>query len=84
MGKINGPYSADYPVGSKVRIKSISMLQEFQRVWKLHNPLKEEQLQYAGCLCEVSKVGYYHGGDELYTLKDIPGLWHCCCIESET
>jgi hypothetical protein len=26
------------------------------------------------------EVGFYHGGDVLYTLDGIPGLWHEQCL----
>jgi hypothetical protein len=27
---------------------------------------------------------YYHGGDELYWLKEVPGVWHEQCLRIET
>ncbi len=82
MGKQNGRYNADFPVGSKVRIKSRGFLDNFQLTWKLHNPLTDHQLDYAGRVFTVTEVGYYHGGDELYTLAGIPGIWHETCLEA--
>jgi hypothetical protein len=33
-------------------------------------------LRYAGRTARVRSVSFYHGGDELYELEDIPGIWH--------
>jgi hypothetical protein len=69
MGKQNGPYNADFPPGTKVRIKPRDFLQEFQRTWKFHDPLQDFQLDYAGQIATVDSVGYYFGADELYTTR---------------
>jgi hypothetical protein len=81
MGKRNGPMNADFPLGAKVRIKSRDFLQEFQRTWKFHDPLKDFQLEYAGRIGTVSWLGYYFGADELYALEGIPGIWNEPCLE---
>jgi hypothetical protein len=73
-------YREKFPVGSNVLIKNRQHLEEFQRTWKYHHPLEFEQLQYAGLAGEVEKVGFYHGGDELYSLKGAPGIWHGQCL----
>lgn len=65
-----GPYSERYPVGSAVRIASSEQLQEFLKTWKFHHALVPEQLKYAGMVTVVQAVGYYHGGDVVYTLRD--------------
>jgi hypothetical protein len=31
----------------------------------------------------VAAIGYYHGGDVLYTLNDIPGIWHEQCLRGD-
>jgi len=82
MGRGNGPYEADFPVGSTVRIASRDALERFQSEWKRHNPLQSEQLNFAGRVATVRDVGYYHGGDELYALADVPGLWHEVCLSA--
>jgi len=28
----------------------------------------------------VKDVSFFHGGDEIYTLEDIPGVWHEECL----
>src|ERR1043165_8668642 len=80
MGKKHGPYEADYPEGSVVKIAPRSELERFMREWKWHNKLQSEQLEYAGQEAIVGSVGFYHGGDELYTLDGIPGVWHEECL----
>jgi hypothetical protein len=81
MGKQNGPYNADFPPGTKVRIKPRDFLREFQRTWKFHDPLQDFQLDYAGQIATVDSVGYYFGADELYTLHGIRGIWNEPCLE---
>jgi hypothetical protein len=73
-------YKEDFPVGSKIRIAGSLPLQEFQRTWKYHHRLNAEQLEYAGKIAQVEKVSFYHGGDVLYELRDIPGIWHEQCL----
>jgi len=76
------PYDpAKYGDGTRVRISSRTMLDEFRRSWKWHNKLEPEQLEYAGSIAKVEKSYMYHGGDILYKLEDIPGLWHEQCLE---
>ena len=64
-----GPYSERYPVGSPVKIAPLEELEEFMRTYKHHHTLVLEQLRYAGMLTIVRSVGYYHGGDVIYTLE---------------
>jgi hypothetical protein len=63
-----GPYSEQYPVGSPVKIAPLEELEGFMRTYKYHHALVPEQLRYAGMLTIVRSVGYYHGGDVVYTL----------------
>ena len=74
-------YKEKFPVGSKVRVGTLCLLQEFQRTWKFHDKLHTEQLDYAGRVTQVAKVGFYHGGDVLYELVGVPGVWHEQCLE---
>ena len=69
-------YKEEFPVGSKVRIAAVAQLQEFQRTWKFHHKLSPGQIEYAGRIAEVEYVSFYHRGDVLYRLRDIPGIWH--------
>jgi len=84
MEKENFIYHEAFPKGSKVRIQNRSFLENFLKTWKFHNKLNPEQLNYAEKVGEVESVGFYHGGDELYKLKDIPGIWHKQCLEAYT
>ncbi len=76
-------YNESFPAGTWVRIAERAALDEFIETWKFHNPLKVEQLASAGSVAEVENVGFYHGGDALYTLKGIPGVWHEQCLRRE-
>ena len=80
MGSRRGPYQPDFPVGTRVQIRDADYLENFIATWKLHNPLQPEQVEYAGKTATVQAVGFYHGGDEIYTLQDLPGVWHEQCL----
>lgn len=84
MGRTKGAYNAEFPAGTLVRVVSLPQLEEFLRTWRFHHPLAEEQLSYAGVPGRVLDVGFYHGGDELYHLEGIPGIWHESCLELQT
>jgi hypothetical protein len=73
---------AKYPAGTSVRVKSRVELEAFLREWKYHNPLQPDQLECAGQVAAVAKSGMYHGGDVLYELSGIPGIWHERCLEA--
>jgi hypothetical protein len=81
MGKSAGLYVPEFPQGTRVRIASGELLEGFRPNWRFHNPLLTDQLAFAG-VAVVDSVAFYHGGDELYQLRDIPGLWHEACLES--
>jgi len=74
-------YREAFPVGTKVRVATLDRLREFQRTWTLHNKLGSEQLPFAGVVAVVREVGFYHGGDVLYWLDDVPGVWHEQCLD---
>jgi hypothetical protein len=82
VGKTKGLYNEEFPRGSLVKIASRSFLENFVKTWKLHNKLQPDQLNYADQVAEVESVAFYHGADELYRLKDIPGIWHEQCLEA--
>jgi hypothetical protein len=69
-----------YEVGSNVEIADSRSLVEFAQTWRFHNPLREEQFAYAGKVVRVRSVGFYHGGDVLYELEGVPGVWHEVCL----
>jgi hypothetical protein len=78
----NDIYSESFPKGSKVKIANRAFLENFLLTWKLHNKLRPEQLDYADQIAEVESVGFYHGGDQLYKLENIPGIWHEQCLQA--
>jgi hypothetical protein len=73
-------YSEKYLIGSQVRIIERASLEQFRAEWRFHSPLREEQLAWAGQPATVSSVGFYHGGDPLYELDGVPGVWHEPCL----
>lgn len=74
------PYQKNFSPSSRVRIVDRAALEDFRANWKYHHPLAPGQLQYADALAVVQDVSYYHGGDVLYQLVDVPGHWHECCL----
>lgn len=72
MGEIVPPYKEQFPVSSRVRVKPRSFLAQFQREWKYHHPLSDEQLDSAGVTDTVKGAAFYHGGDVVYTLSETP------------
>lgn len=74
------PYTPTYPTESRVRIANAAVLAQFMRDWSYHNPLIREQLPYADVEAVVAEVAFYHGGDALYTLRGVPGVWHEACL----
>jgi hypothetical protein len=75
-------YKEQFPVGSEVEIADRNFLEAFASSWKLHHALDPGQIAYAGQTSSVRKVGFYHGGDVLYELDAIPGIWHEACLRS--
>jgi len=80
MGSSIGLYNPDFPKGSKVRIASRAFLEDFARPWQCHHPLHQEQLEFGEVEAVVEEVSFYHGGDELYRLSGVPGIWHEPCL----
>jgi hypothetical protein len=76
------PYEAKFAVGTRVRIKDRSELERFKQTWKYHHPLSEKQLDYGGVTAAVKEVSFYHGGDALYELDGVPGMWHEECLSA--
>lgn len=76
MGRTRGAYNIEFAVGSWVKIADRETLHAFLRSWKYHNKLQPEQIDYHDRLARVEDAGVYHGGDELYRLEGIPGIWH--------
>jgi hypothetical protein len=59
-----------------------AFLEDFRRTWKYDHPLEKQQLDSAGAIAKIKTVGFYHGGDVLYTLKELPGIWHEECLSA--
>jgi hypothetical protein len=74
------PYVAAFAVGSSVRVRDRAELERFRREWKHHNPLTDKQAGFASKVATVDEVGFYHGGDPLYKLAGVPGVWHEECL----
>jgi hypothetical protein len=74
------PYRESFPAGTSVRIADLPTLDEFRRTWKYHNKLEGQQLACHDQIAVVKQVGFYHGGDVLYELEGVPGIWHECCL----
>jgi hypothetical protein len=78
MGKTKGPYKEEFPKGSTVKIADRANLEDFSRTRK--DKLEPEQLRYADKVAKLKLVAFYHGGDERYKLKGVPGIWHEQCL----
>lgn len=77
------PYKTAFPVGTGVRIVSRARLEKHRSDWKYHHKLRPEQLEYGDSTAAVEEVSFYHGGDQLYVLENIPGIWHEELLEGE-
>lgn len=75
-------YQEQFPKGSVVRVKDSGVLESFKKNWRYHNPLTDAQLKFAKKEGRVASVSFYHGGDVLYSIDGIPGIWHEQCLES--
>jgi hypothetical protein len=74
-------YQELFAKDSVVRVKERTVLESFQKAWRHHNPLNDGQLAHAGKKARVVSIGFYHGGDVLYSLEGAPGVWHEECLE---
>jgi hypothetical protein len=82
VGKTKGVNVAEFEVGAEVRIADRSFLEKFLEAGQYHNELEPEQLEYAGRTAKVTSVTFFHGGDEIYKLDGIPGVWHEECLST--
>jgi hypothetical protein len=82
MGKTKGLNNAEFEVGTEVRIADRAFLEEFLEAGQYHNELEPEQLEFAGRTAKVHNVSFFHGGDEIYALEGIPGVWHEECLSA--
>lgn len=74
------PYQSDLQVGERVRTLPETQLAVFRDNWSYHHPLSDEQMRFAGDGYTISEVSFYHGGDPLYSLDGVPGVWHRACL----
>ena len=81
MGRTKGLNVAEFEVGSNVRIADRPFLESFLEAGQYHNELEPEQVEYAGRTAKVQEVNFFTGGDEIYTLEGIPGVWHEECLK---
>ena len=82
MGKTKGLNVAEFEVGTQVRVADRAFLESFLEEGQYHNELEPEQIEYAGRVAKVKKIEFFHGGDEIYTLDGIPGVWHEECLSA--
>ena len=82
MGKTKGLNNVEFAVGSEVRIADHPFLESFLEAGQYHNELEPEQLDYAGRVAKVKEFTFFHGGDEIYALEGIPGVWHEECLSA--
>jgi hypothetical protein len=82
VGKTKGVNVAEFEVGSQVRIADRAFLEAFLEAGQYHNELEPEQLDYADRVATVQSVNFFHGGDEIYQLEGIPGVWHEECLRA--
>ena len=82
MGKNKGLNVAEFEVGTEVRVRDRAFLESFLEEGQYHNELEPEQIEYAGRVAKVKRVEFFHGGDEIYTLEEIPGVWHEECLSA--
>lgn len=82
MGKTKGVNVAEFEVGSQVRVADRAFLESFLEAGQYHNELEPEQLEFADRTATVQSVNFFHGGDEIYQLEGIPGVWHEECLRA--
>jgi hypothetical protein len=68
-----------FTVGARVQIACREFLEDFKKTCD-QNPFIPEQISYAGTTAEVRALLYHRPGDELYWLKDVPGVWPVQCL----
>jgi hypothetical protein len=82
VGKTKGVNNAEFEVGQQVRVADRTFLENFLEAGQYHNELETDQLEYAGQVARVISVTFFHGGDEIYALEGIPGVWHEECLSA--
>lgn len=70
-------YRAKFQVGARVRVAEEPVLRRFLRPdWALHHPLDPDLVRLAGTFQVIESVGFFHGGDPVYRLRNTGGTWH--------
>jgi hypothetical protein len=82
VGRTKGVNNAEFEVGQQVRVADRGFLESFLEAGQYHNELEPDQLEYAGQEAKVTSVTFFHGGDEIYALEGIPGVWHEECLSA--
>jgi len=82
MGKTKGVNNIEFEAGTEVRIADRAALEKVLEEGQYHNELEPSQLEFAGRVARVASVELFHGGDEIYTLEGIPGVWHEECLSA--
>jgi hypothetical protein len=82
VGKTKGVNVAEFEVGTEVRVADRAFLEQFMEEGQYHHDLEPEQIAFAGAVAKVKNVEFFHGGDEIYTLEGIPGVWHEACLSA--
>jgi len=82
LGKTKGLNNAEFEVGAEVRVADRAFLEAFLEAGQYHNELEPEQIAFAGAIARVKSVEFFHGGDEIYILDGIPGVWHEECLSA--
>ena len=75
---------AKFEAGDMVQIADRLALDQFLQSWKFHHPLQPEQLEYARKVAKVAQALMYHGGDIMYVLEGVPGIWHQRLVEAHS
>jgi hypothetical protein len=73
---------AKYKPGTSVRVASRAALEHFLNTYTMHHKLHPDQLAFGGREARVLKTYMYHGGDIIYELEGVPGIWHERCLEA--
>ncbi len=77
-------YHSTFKRGEKVRIKDSQYLEEFQKTWGYHHNISDDQIKQGGKPDTVNSIEYYHGGEVLIGLENVPGVWHEELLEEWT
>jgi hypothetical protein len=74
------PQKRAFPLGTRVRVADRASLEEFAAKWRFYHKLQPEQLACAGREATIIQVGFNYGGDAVYQLDGIPGMWPEQCL----